>query len=130
LKIWKQSILFYLGGSLYMTLEFLWRGRSHWSMFCLGGACFCLLGRIARRFGRWCLGLQALVGTGVITGLELLTGLLLNREYAIWDYRRTPMNLYGQICLPYMLLWVPLSATGLWLYPLAAKRIDRRVSQK
>ena len=31
MKIWKQMILFYLGGCAYVVLELLWRGRSHGS---------------------------------------------------------------------------------------------------
>ena len=44
MKFWKQAMLFYLGGCAYMGLELLWRGRSHGSMFLLGGFCFLLIG--------------------------------------------------------------------------------------
>ena len=44
----KKSVLFYLGGASYMTLEFLWRGRSHGSMFLLGGGCFLALGKLRK----------------------------------------------------------------------------------
>ena len=46
MKIWRKSILFYLGGSAYMGLELLWRGRSHGSMFLAGGLCFLLIGHL------------------------------------------------------------------------------------
>ena len=125
MKIWKNSVLFYLGGGLYMTLEFLWRGRSHWSMFLLGGLCFRLLGRLAQRAHRLSLWWKSLLGTGMITLLELITGLVFNRSYTIWDYRRAPLNLRGQICLPYMLLWLPLSTFGLLLHTALSQRLDR-----
>ena len=40
---------------------------------------------------------------GVITGVELVMGLLLNRlmGFNIWDYSNVPLNLLGQVCLPY-----------------------------
>ena len=31
------------GGSAYVLVELLWRGRSHFSMFLLGGLCFWLI---------------------------------------------------------------------------------------
>ena len=46
MKIWKQAVLFYLGGCAYMGLELLWRGRSHGSMFVAGGTCFLLIGHL------------------------------------------------------------------------------------
>ena len=38
-----------------------------------------------------------------------------------WDYRDFPLNLHGQICLPYTLLWVPISLGGMLLY----RQLDR-----
>ena len=46
LKIWKNAVLFYLGGMGYVGLELLWRRRSHSSMFVLGGICFLALGKL------------------------------------------------------------------------------------
>ena len=48
--------------------------------------------------------------------LELGCGLLVNRSYRVWDYRHMPMNFLGQICLPFTLLWVPLSLAAMLLY--------------
>ena len=39
----KYSFLFYAGGVLYVLIELAWRGRSHWTMFVLGGLCFVYL---------------------------------------------------------------------------------------
>lgn len=121
MKIWKNSVLFYLGGAAYMTLEFIWRGRSHGSMFLLGGCCFLMLGRLRKT--ALPLPVQTLLGATGITGLELLTGLSVNRDYTIWDYRQMPLQYRGQICLPYSLLWVPVSLMGMLLFERAEKRI-------
>ena len=40
----KETALAVCGGCLYVVLELLWRGRSHWTMFLLGGVCFVLIG--------------------------------------------------------------------------------------
>lgn len=116
MKLWKNAVLFYLGGTAYMTLEFLWRGRSHGSMFLLGGLCFLLVGGRLGTASRIPLALRLILGAGVITALELATGLLVNRDYSVWDYRRMPGQFLGQICLVYSLLWIPVSLLAMALY--------------
>ncbi|MEG2951559.1 MAG: hypothetical protein RR946_12745, partial [Clostridia bacterium] len=56
---------------------------------------------------------QALLGGLWITGIELGVGLVFNRHYGIWDYRKTPLNLQGQICIPFTLAWCALSTAAL-----------------
>ena len=123
MRFWKQTVLFYMGGSAYMTLEFLWRGKSHYSMFLLGGVCFLIIGRLGRKLP---LAVRLILNSGVITTLELVTGLIVNRNYSVWDYRTAPFNFLGQICLPFSLLWIPVSLLGLLIYNGA----DRLVSRK
>lgn len=114
--IWKLSLLFYLGGMCYTGLELLWRGFTHWSMFVLGGVCFVLLGNLKRfRPGRP-LSVRLTEASLLITVLELVCGLLVNRNYRVWDYRHMPLNLFGQICLPFTLLWIPVSFAAMLLY--------------
>ena len=57
----------------------------------------------------------------MITLVELVTGLLVNRDYHVWDYRKLPLNYRGQICLPFTLLWVPISLLGMDLHKLLDK---------
>jgi len=56
-------------------------------------------------------------GAGVITGVEFALGILLNRVLGlrIWDYSEVPLNLLGQVCLPYSLLWLGLSLPAIAL---------------
>jgi hypothetical protein len=54
---------------------------------------------------------------------ELAAGLLANRDYGVWDYRRLPFNYHGQICLVYSLLWIPVSFGAMLLYALISKRM-------
>ena len=125
MKFLRKCILFYLGGMAYMTLEFLWRGRSHGSMFALGGTCFLLLGGLYKRCRRICLSIKMLIGAIIITALELLTGLLFNRSYGIWDYRKLPFQFLGQISLVFSLLWVPVSLGAMLLYEQAERIVNR-----
>ena len=112
----KITALFWIGGASYVALEFLWRGNSHYSMFLAGGTCFLLLGKLNRTEPRLPLPARALFATMTITSVELLVGLLFNRNYTVWDYRGMPLNLYGQICLPYILLWIPLGVFAMFFY--------------
>ena len=121
MKFWRKAVLFYLGGGTYMTLEFLWRGRSHSSMFLLGGLCFSLMGRLRKL--HLPPALRMLLGSGMVTALELLTGLAVNRRYTVWDYRNMPFHYRGQICLNYSLLWMPLTLLGMQLHAFFTRRL-------
>lgn len=114
MKILRKCGFFALGGGLYGLLEILWRGRTHISMLLLGGGCFLMLGRLHRL--SLPVPLKTLLGAAGITAAELTTGLLVNRDFAVWDYRRMPFQFLGQICLPYSLLWIPVALLGMSLY--------------
>lgn len=117
------TILFYIGGTAYMILEFLWRGRSHGSMFLLGGLCFLLVGGGASKFQKIPVPVRPLLGAGIITGLELVTGWIVNQDYKVWDYRDQLFQFQGQICLAFSLLWVPVSLMAMELYAVTQKRV-------
>ena len=109
----KKAALGCIGGGVYVGLELLWRGRSHISMFAAGGVCFLILGRLSRIRGP----LRLVLGPVVITTVELAAGLLVNRDYTVWDYRSLPGNFLGQICPAFTVLWLPLSLIAMDLYP-------------
>lgn len=127
MKIWKNTLFIYLGGMIYAGLELLWRGRTHSSMFLLGGLCFVLIGGLGRVNPALPIPLRALAAAGIVTMLELGCGLLVNREYAVWDYRNLPLNFHGQICLPFTLLWIPISLAAIWLYDIVDRKVDARL---
>ena len=116
MKKWRLPVLFSVGGLLYCGIELAWRRWTRVSMFLLGGTCFVTLGKLGAVFRRLPLLLRALMAAGIITTLELLWGLAVNRRYKVWDYRAMPLNYRGQICLPYFAAWMPLGLLALWLY--------------
>lgn len=123
--------LFLLGGSIYVFLEKLWRGYSHWSMFFLGGFCFHLMGSVDTRYRKKRLWQRCALCALLITVAEFLCGCVVNLylKLQVWDYRRFRLQLLGQVCLPYTLLWGALSAVGMPLYRLlqtAATNIVKR----
>lgn len=115
-RLVKPSVLFVIGGLSYILIELLWRGRTHWTMFIVGGVCFVLVGLINEIF-TWDMPLiqQQAISAVMITIVELLAGLLINCNYAIWDYRDMPLSIMGQVCLPYTILWFFLSLLAIIL---------------
>lgn len=114
----KHATLALIGGCIYYAIEIAWRGHSHWTMAVLGGICFVLVGGINEYFP-WSmpLALQGVIGAAIITALEFVSGVALNvwLGLGIWDYSTMPLNVMGQICLPFTLLWVPLSVVAVVL---------------
>lgn len=122
-NIARDFILFFVGGSIYYLIEFIWKnfvshGLCHWSMFILGGICFLLIGAI-NEYIPWEMGLpkQGIIGACIITGLEFIFGIILNIQLGlgIWDYSNIPFNICGQICLPFSIAWCFLSIIAIIL---------------
>lgn len=101
---------------MYILLELLWRGHSHWTMFILGGLCFVMLGGINEILS-WEMPLwqQALIGTAMVTMAEFVTGCIVNIRFGwqVWNYTHMPGNILGQICPQYVLFWIPVSLAGI-----------------
>ena len=116
--ICKYITLLFAGGGLYVLLELIWRGRSHWTMFLLGGICFVSLGLINEVIP-WEMPLwqQILIGACIITVLEFLTGCIVNLwlEWAVWDYSGILGNILGQICPQFFVLWMPVALAAIML---------------
>jgi len=117
-RIAKLAILFYAGGSTYLTIEMFFRGYTHTSMFFVGAIAFILVGGINNWFS-WNLSilLQMLISATLITVIEFISGFILNilLNLGIWDYSGLPLNLLGQICLPYTGIWFLLSVVAIVL---------------
>lgn len=114
----KYLTLFFIGGTIYVSLEHIWRGWSHWTMFILGGICFIALGLINEILD-WDtpMVLQMAIGCVIITTLEFITGCIVNLGlgWDVWDYSQYPLNLLGQISVRSSVLWYFLSAVGIVL---------------
>ena len=126
MKKWRVPLLFAMGGAAYCGIELIWRRWTHGSMFLLGGMCFVTLGKLGKACRRMPVLLRGLMAACVITVLELLCGLVVNRDYAVWDYREMPLNFRGQICLPFFIAWMPMGLAAMWLYGKVDGMIDRK----
>ena len=116
-----------IGGLIYAMIELVFRGRTHWTMLFVGGLCFWLTG-LVNEVMPWTVAFwkQCLLGSLIVTAVEFFSGCIINLGlgWNVWDYSNLPLNLLGQICLPFSLLWVLISAVAIvlddylryWLY--------------
>ena len=103
IKLLRPLILFNIGGLLYILIELLWRGYSHWTMFFVGGICFILIGLINELFTfNIPLITQMTISSVLITLIEFISGCIINIQFNlnVWDYSNMPFNILGQICIP------------------------------
>lgn len=112
-----------IGGLTYMGIEILWRGHTHWTMGVLGGLCFVLIGLLDEVQDHPPMLLQMVQGAAIVTALELLVGLIVNRwlGWNVWDYSDMPGNLWGQVCPQFAAAWFFLAAVSVWLENLMHK---------
>lgn len=113
-----QFFLFGFGGAAYVLIELLWRKHSHWSMFVAGGLCFQLITTINNLLKRGVpLWKRCGIGAAIITLVEFTIGCVVNKgmRLNVWDYSKLPLNVFGQICLPFTIAWYFLSAPIVWI---------------
>jgi uncharacterized membrane protein len=91
----------------YPLLEIAFRGYSHWSMAITGGICACLLWWLDGKFPKGKLLRECVCGAGMITLAEFVCGCVVNLwlQLSVWDYSHLPLDILGQICLPFFGLW-------------------------
>lgn len=111
----KSGALFITGGILYVIIELLWRQKSHISMFFAGGTCLALIDKVCNhlicRKKTW---VKCLVGSGIITLVEFITGVVVNLQLKlnVWDYSMTRFNLLGANLPPVFFFLVLFNPAG------------------
>ncbi len=111
-------LLCFLSGSvLYPLIEVIARGHTHFSMSILGGICLCAIYFVHDSLGSGKILLKAALSSILITELEFICGIIVNRYYnlAVWDYSDRAFNLAGQICPLFSFFWFLLSLIPLFL---------------
>jgi hypothetical protein len=123
----EQVTVFSVGAISYSLIELLWRQHTHWSMSLTGGTCFTLLYNIYNYAQSMPLLSKCAIGSGIITIIEFLVGVVVNiwQKWNVWDYSEMKFNLLGQICLLYSFLWFLLSVPISFLSTGLKKRLER-----
>lgn len=110
--LFRATAVFLCGALSYYALELLWRGYSHASMLLAGGTCFSFIYCAEKNTPhRYSLFVRCVLYAYAITAVELAFGLVCNRllTWNVWDYSDKVLNLWGQICPQYFLLWIGVS---------------------
>lgn len=104
-------ILFLLGFYGYGFLEVLWRGFTHPTMSLAGGISILFIYFITKSLKELNIVYRAIICGAFITTIEYLIGFIMNikLDAAIWDYSMMPLNLSGQICFTFSVLWCLIS---------------------
>lgn len=117
-KISKYIFLWGVGGCIYYSFEIMFRGFSHWTMFLLGGSCFLFI-YIQGKYLYWkdSLFTQLIRCIIFVTAMEFITGIIVNKWllWNVWDYSRLPLQLFGQICIPFIIIFSGLCLFGIIL---------------
>lgn len=106
MKTAEFSISFLMGFFIYSMIEIINRGYTHWTMGLTGGIVLMILYLINSSSGITLIK-SCFIGAIFITSTEFFVGLIVNRflEWNVWDYSEVPLNVMGQICLPFTLAW-------------------------
>ncbi len=116
MKIFRMAVLTLIGGLIYIIVEIMFRGYTHWTMLVVGGICGCLVGELDDLIP-WEMPFvaQCILGGLVITAVEFASGCIINiwLGWDVWDYSNLPLNLLGQVCAGFTFLWV--LACAVWI---------------
>lgn len=106
-NITDDIIVLSIGGIIYTSVEYIWRGYSHYTMTIVGSLCFYCLYKIYNFFDNISLPNAFIIGSLTITAIEFLAGLIINvnLNMDIWDYSNLKFNFMGQVCILYSVLW-------------------------
>ena len=117
-KLSEYLFLWALGGTLYYSIELMFRGFSHWSMFLLGGICL-LFFWLQGSKTEWSdpMWVQVIRCTIFVVSCEFITGIIVNKwlGWGVWDYSDEPFHLFGQICLLFAMIFSGFAVIGIIL---------------
>jgi uncharacterized membrane protein len=116
-KVKEYSIVFAIGGVIYSLIEIISRGFTHWTMTITGGAAFVTLYMINIRLKARSLITKCFIGSIAITLIEFIVGIIVNKRLnmGVWDYSNQKLNIMGQVCPLFTLIWFFLCIPGFLL---------------
>lgn len=106
-KLLQDFSIFTFSGALYVALEIIFRGYSHFSMFLAGGICFLIIFKIYKKNLHLSMPEKCIISAIVITSMEFIVGSIVNLWFNlnVWDYSCISGNVLGQVCILYSVLW-------------------------
>ena len=106
MKIGERVFSFLMGYFIYSLIEILARGFTHWTMALTGGLVLMILYDM-NKSSAMTLIKSCSAGMFIITFIEFTVGVAVNLilGWNVWDYSDIPLNILGQICLPFSIFW-------------------------
>lgn len=123
MKLTQYIFTFFMGYFLYAFVEVAGRGYTHWTMCLTGGLALTLIyiisSRPAMNLIKCCIS-----GAFMITAIEFAVGVFDNiiMDWKVWDYSDRPLNLLGQICPMFSVLWGILCIPAFYLCRLIRRK--------
>lgn len=116
MKLSQGLFAFLMGFFIYSLLEIVNRGYTHWTMSLTGGVVLAIMYSVNSR-RTMTLIKSCFIGAFVITAIEFAVGIFDNiiMDWNVWDYSDMPLNVLGQICLPFSVLWFLLCVPAFYL---------------
>lgn len=116
MKLSQELFAFLMGFFIYSLLEIVNRGYTHWTMSLTGGVVLAIMYSVNSR-RTMTLIKSCFIGAFVITAIEFAVGIFDNiiMDWNVWDYSDMPLNVLGQICLPFSVLWFLLCVPAFYL---------------
>lgn len=102
-----KVFVFLTGCFIYSLLEISARGFTHWTMTLTGGIILTILYGMFTGLRSVPLWQKCILGSLIITSVEFTVGVIVNiiLGWNVWNYSDMPLNILGQICLPFTVLW-------------------------
>jgi hypothetical protein len=113
---YKSLLIWGTGGLIYGLMEIMYRGYTHWTMILLAFIMSILLDAFNETIGwDWPFWKQVIVGGTIITFAEFIVGCIVNMIFGmnVWDYSNMPLNIFGQVCPQFWLVWCVLTAIAI-----------------
>lgn len=117
-KIIPYGSIFIISGLIYIMLELIWRGRTHWTMFLCAGLCGLVMANINNNLLEFDTDFlkQVVISALCCTTFEFLFGIIFNGDFSIWDYRNTwgTIHILGdQVNILFFGIWIIISVFSL-----------------
>lgn len=93
-----------------------------------GGLCLACIYFVNGHMNGRCIWTKCCVGCLIITAIEFAVGCIVNLmfDWRVWDYSGLPLNLLGQICLLYTIIWFTLCIPAYLLCGFVRRRMFGR----
>lgn len=116
MRISRYIYVFLMGFFIYSFIEVTGRGYTHWTMGITGGIVLAVIYTLSNRPAAG-LVKTCIVGTAFITCIEFAVGVFDNiiMGWQVWDYSDVPLNILGQVCPLFSLLWFMLCIPAYFL---------------